>query len=193
MTMISSHTPNGGTLLEGVANPNTPSVDGAMAIFDAIMVAVAEWDALGTSDTGDTGHAVIDVEMQAETMANQIMSDDSLKPFLHDTTKTELLPVISNLLGDAESEVLAMPSAQIPIKDKIMSTQVMMPEQPLSNQDVVFSETPHKDVVITTQVMMPEQQLSDQDALFIETPLKDVVMTTKVMIPEQQLSDQDAL
>ncbi|MDG2466325.1 MAG: flagellar hook-length control protein FliK [Alphaproteobacteria bacterium] len=185
MTMISSHTPNGGTLLEGVANPNTPSVDGAMAIFDAIMVAVAEWDALGTSDTGDTGHAVIDVEMQAETMANQIMSDDSLKPFLHDTTKTELLPVISNLLGDAESEVLAMPSAQIPIKDKIMSTQVMMPEQPLSNQDVVFSETPHKDVVITTQVMMPEQQLSDQDALFIETPLKDVVMTTKVMIPEQ--------
>ena len=193
MTMIISNSLKGGSLLEGIANPDTPSVDGAMAIFDAIMVAAAEWDTLGASDTSDAGYSDIDVKMQAEKMANQIMSDDSLKPFLLDATKTELLPVISNLLGNAKSEVLAMPSAQTPIKDTIMSTQAMMPEQQLSDQDAVFSETQHKDVVMTTKVMMPEQQLSNQDAVFSETQHKDVVMTTKVMMPEQQLSDQGAL
>lgn len=165
MTMISSHTPNGGTLLEGVANPNTPSVDGAMAIFDAIMVAVAEWDALGTNDTGDTGHAVIDVEMQAETMANQIMSDDSLKPFLHDTTKTELLPVISNLLGDAESDLSAMASAQT-----AQPIQTAQPDHMINPLDAIFS-----------------QPLSDQDAVSTEKPITDAVMTTQVISPEQPL------
>ena len=166
MTMISSHTPKGGSLLDGVANPDTPSVDGAMAIFDAIMVAAAEWNALGANDTDDAGHAVIDVEMQAETMANQIMSDDSLKPFLLDTTKTELLPVISNLLGDAESDVLAMPSAQDPKTGQLdhQPEHMINPldaifAQPLSDQDTLSTETPMTDAVTTTQVMMPEQPL----------------------------------
>ncbi len=166
MTMISSHTPKGGSLLEGVANPDAPSVDGAMAIFDAIMVAAAEWNPLVASDTGDAGHAVIDVEMQAETMANQIMSDESLKPFLLDTTKTELLPVISNLLGDAESDVLTVPSAQPPKT----SHPDHQSEHMINPLDAIFA-----------------QPLSDQDAVSTETPITDAVMATRVMIPDQPL------
>ncbi|MDA7635328.1 hypothetical protein N8755_05410 [Alphaproteobacteria bacterium] len=166
MTMISSHTPKGGSLLEGAANPDAPSVDGAMAIFDAIMVAAAEWNPLVASDTGDAGHAVIDVEMQAETMANQIMSDESLKPFLLDTTKTELLPVISNLLGDAESDVLTVPSAQPPKT----SHPDHQSEHMINPLDAIFA-----------------QPLSDQDAVSTETPITDAVMATRVMIPDQPL------
>lgn len=94
MTMIISNMPQGAILPDGINNSGDPSVDGAMAIFDAIMAAVADWHG------GDIEE--MDMQTKAETVASQIMSDDSLKFYLDDTGKADLLPFITDLLNDTE-------------------------------------------------------------------------------------------
>ena len=94
MTLINANMPKGAALVESSASSNSPSVDGVVAIFDAIMAAVAELD---------SGDLDMDMKQQAETMAAQLMADTSLQPYLDDTGKADLLPVISHLLGEADS------------------------------------------------------------------------------------------
>ncbi|MGB2437140.1 MAG: hypothetical protein ACPH98_06180, partial [Candidatus Puniceispirillales bacterium] len=95
MTMINSITPKGIPFPDGIISPDHPSVDGAMAIFDAIIVAVANCHG---SDQDDT-----DIQIKAEKVADQIMSDDSLKSYLDDANPVELLPVITNLLHHSDA------------------------------------------------------------------------------------------
>ncbi|MBL6782060.1 MAG: hypothetical protein ISQ21_03390, partial [Alphaproteobacteria bacterium] len=94
MTLINANMPKAASLIEDGIGANSPSVDGAIAIFDAIMVAVAE---LNSADLD------MDMTQQAETMATQLMADTSLQPYLDETGADDLLPVISQLLEEADS------------------------------------------------------------------------------------------
>ncbi|MGB1036316.1 MAG: hypothetical protein ACPGYQ_03770, partial [Candidatus Puniceispirillales bacterium] len=126
MTMIHSITPKGITLPDGIISPDLPSVDGAMAIFDAIMVAVADWHG---SDQDDT-----DMQTKAENVASQIMSDDSLKSFLNDANKAELLPVITNLLHHTDIETYHQISSLNQDSSNIQHQISEVFETPLANK-----------------------------------------------------------
>ncbi len=89
-------------------------------------------------------------------MASQIMSDDSLKSFLNDANKAELLPVITNLLHHTDIETYHQISSLNQDSGNIQQQISEVFETPLANKiDPDITHPDHQQVDSQNRINQP--------------------------------------